>query len=413
VNQILPFSAFDSDDPEDLWEFMASYEENTGGNVLAIPHNGNASNGLMWDDETLSGKKLTKAYAESRMRWEPLLEVSQSKGDSETHPFLSTDDEFADFETWDFGNFAGPTVPKEDSMLQHEYARSALRLGLEYGDKLGANPFKFGMIGSTDTHIGMTATREDNFFGKMPQNEPSPERYEHVMLRFADGKAAAIDWMLSAQGIAAVWAAENTRESIFDAMERKEVYATTGSRIIVRLFAGWDFTADEVERHDFAEQGYARGVPMGGDLSNAPSGKAPTLMVRALRDPDGANLDRVQIIKGWLDDEGETQERIFDVAVSDGREIGADGRCRTPVGNTVDVADASYTNTIGDPMFTAYWVDPDFDPDQSAFYYVRVIEIPKPRWTAYDAKFFDIDMPDEVTMTLQDRAYTSPVWYTP
>ena len=412
VKTIVPFSAFDSSDPEDLWKFLAAYEANTGGNVLAIPHNGNASNGLMWDDETLSGKPLDKAYAESRMRWEPLMEVTQSKGDMETHPFLSTDDEFADFETWDFGNFAGPTVPKEQSMLEHEYARSALKLGLQLENKLGANPFKFGMIGSTDSHIGMSTMREDNWYGKLPQNEPSPERWEHVMLQYADGSASATDWMLSASGLAAVWAAENTRESIFDSMERKEVYATTGSRITVRLFAGWDFKADEVERPDFARVGYLRGVPMGGDLTNGPAGKAPTMMIRAMRDPDNANLDRVQIIKGWLGADGKTQERIYDVACSDGRKI-VNRRCNKPVGSTVNVADASYTNTIGDPMLTAHWVDPDFDPNQRAFYYVRVLEIPKPRWTAYDAKFFKVKMDEEVPMSVQDRAYTSPIWYTP
>ena len=412
VKTLVPFSAFDSPDPEGLWEFMAAYEANTGGNVLAIPHNGNASNGMMFADKTMSGDRLSKAYAESRMRWEPLIEVTQAKGDSETHPYLSPEDEFADFETWDMGNFAGPTVPKEQSMLKHEYARSALRSGLQYLKELGANPFKFGMIGSTDSHIGLSTTREDNWFGKMPQNEPSAGRWKHVMLRYADGTPSVTDWMMSASGLVAAWAQENTRESIFDSLERKEVYATTGSRITVRVFAGWDFKADEVERQDFAKQGYDRGVPMGGDLRDAPAGKAPTFMIRALRDPDNANLDRMQVIKGWLDG-NETRERIYDVAVSDGRMIGTDGRCKTPVGNTVDVADASYTNTIGDPLLTAYWKDPDFDPDQNAFYYVRVIEIPKPRWTAYDAKFYGVDMSDEVPMTVQDRAYTSPIWYTP
>ena len=413
VNQIVPFSAFDSPDPEDLWKFLADYETKTGGNVLAIPHNGNASNGMMYADKTMTGNILDKAYAESRMRWEPLVEVSQTKGDSETHPYLSTDDEFADFETWDFGNFAGPTVPKEKSMLKHEYARSALLSGLEYEKTLGANPYKFGMIGSTDSHIGMSTTREDNWFGKLPQNEPSPDRWHHVMLSFADGTPAATDWQLSASGLCAVWSAENTRESIFDAMERKEVYGTTGSRITVRVFAGWDFSADEVMRSDFAAQGYKRGVPMGGDLTNAPSGKAPKFMIRALRDPDNANLDRIQIIKGWVDTKGESHERIYDVAVSDGRTIGKDGRCKTPVGNTVNIPDASYTNTIGDALMSAFWEDPNFDSKQNAFYYVRVIEIPKPRWTAYDAKRFGIKMSEEVPMTIQDRAYTSPIWFTP
>ncbi|MHC4180206.1 MAG: DUF3604 domain-containing protein, partial [Planctomycetota bacterium] len=262
-------------------------------------------------------------------------------------------------------------------------------------------------------HTALPTSREDNNFSKAHIAEPSAHRYEDVLIRGAKPELSLELVDVGASGLAAVWARENTRESIWDAMARKEVYATTGSRILVRVFAGWDFRADEVERPDFARSGYARGVPMGGDLSKAPAGKTPTFMIRALRDPDNANLDRVQVIKGWLDKSGKTQERIYDVAVSDGRKIGQDGRCKTPVGSTVDVADASYTNTIGDPLLTAYWVDPDFDPGQRAFYYVRVIEIPKPRWTAYDTKFFGIEMPDEVAMTVQDRAYTSPIWYTP
>ncbi len=409
VKQIVPFSGFDSQDPEGLWEFMAGYEQKTGGQVLAIPHNGNISNGVMYA-ETVKGKKMTRDYAERRARWEPLMEVTQMKGDGESHPFLSPNDEFANFENWDFGNAFG--IPKENSMLQYEYARSALKTGIRLEDKLGANPYKSGMIGSSDTHTSMSTTREDNFFGKLPHLEPSAKRSEEVFLRNpADNSPAAYAWQMGASGVVGAWARENTRESIFDAMTRKEVYATSGSRIIVRVFGGWDFTPNEVERHDFARAGYARGVPMGGDLSNGPDGKAPSFIIRAMRDPDNANLDRVQVIKGWFDGK-ETQERVYDVACSDDRAI-VDRRCEREVGNTVDVADASYTNTIGDPMFTAHWMDPDFDPDQRAFYYVRVIEIPKPRWTAYDAKFFDIDMPDEVPMTVQDRAYTSPIWYTP
>jgi len=411
VKQLIPFSAFDSQDPEDLWAFMARYEEKTGGRILAIPHNPNLSNGVMFS-ETVKGKAMTRDYAERRARWEPLLEATQMKGDSEAHPFLSPEDEFADFETWDTTNING--VPKKESMLQYEYARSALKVGIRLEDKLGANPFKFGMIGSSDTHTSMSATREDNYFGKLPHLEPSDHRTEEALLTtIADKKPVIYTWQTSASGLAAVWARENTRESIFDAMARKEVYATSGSRIRVRVFAGWDFEPDEVERPDFAAQGYARGVPMGGDLTSAPSGAAPTLMVRALRDPDNANLDRVQVIKGWLGADGETQERIYDVAVSDGRAIGSDGRCKTPVGSTVDVDNASYTNSIGDALLMGYWKDPDFDPNERAFYYVRVIEIPKPRWTAYDAKFFNVKMPKEVAMTVQDRAYTSPIWYTP
>ncbi len=411
VKQIIPFSTFDSVDPEDLWAFMAGYEKKTGGQVLAIPHNGNLSNGEMYN-EIINGKAMTRDYAERRARWEPLMEATQAKGDSEAHPFLSPNDEFADFETFDKCNIAG--IPKEDSMLQYEYARSALKLGIQLEETLGVNPFKFGMLGSTDTHTSMSSSREDNYFGKLPHFEPSAKRAMTPFLSDPEtGEVLITSWEASASGLAAVWARENTRESIFDAMQRKEVYATSGSRITVRVFAGWDFKADEVERPDFAKQGYDRGVPMGGDLKKAPEGKAPTFMVRAMRDPDNANLDRIQVIKGWLDKEGKTHEKIYDVAVSDGRKIGKDGRCKTPVGNTVNIPDASYTNTIGDPLLTAYWKDPDFDPKQSAFYYVRVIEIPKPRWTAYDAKFFKVKMPKEVRMTVKDRAYTSPIWYTP
>ncbi len=409
VKQVLPFGAFDSTDPEDLWAFMAGYEKNTGGRVLAIPHNPNLSNGVMFA-ETVKGQAMTRDYAERRARWEPLLEVTQMKGDGESHPVLSPEDEFADFENWDKSDIFG--APKEDSMLQYEYARGALKVGLRLEDKLGANPFKFGMIGSSDTHTSLSTTREDNYFGKLPHLEPTAKRFEEVVLRNPkDNSPLVYSWQMSASGLAAVWARENTREALFDAMARKEVYATSGSRITVRMFAGWDFKADEVERHDFARQGYARGVPMGGDLKKAPKGKAPTIMIRALRDPDNANLDRVQVIKGWIDGR-EAHERIYDVACSDGRAI-VNRRCEREVGSTVDVADASYTNTIGDPLLTAHWMDPDFDPDQRAFYYVRVIEIPKPRWTAYDAKFYGVDMPDEVPMTVQDRAYTSPIWYTP
>jgi len=413
ANQVLPFTFYENPDPEYLWKYMAGYEEKTGGQILAIAHNGNWSNGLMFKLETLDGRPFDRAYAEARMRWEPIYEVTQMKGDGETHPFLSSKDEFADFEPWDKADVPAQNA-KKDWMLQYEYAREALKNGLAQEAKLGLNPFKFGMIGSTDSHTSLSTSREDNNFGKMPHMEPSNHRAEEIIIRSpVDPKLSSYATETGAAGLAGVWARENTREALFDAMKRKEVYATTGSRILVRVFAGWDFRADEVERPDFARQGYKRGVPMGGDLNAAPDGKAPSFMIRALRDPDNANLDRIQVIKGWLDNAGKTHERIYDVAVSDGREIGANGRCKTPVGSTVDIADASYTNTIGDPLLSAHWVDPNFDPKQRAFYYVRVIEIPKPRWTAYDAKFFKIKMPDHVRMTVQDRAYTSPIWYTP
>jgi len=413
ATQVIPLSFFDTADPEDLWKYMEAYEQKTGGRMLAIPHNGNLSNGLMFAVDRLNGKKFDRAYAQNRIRWEPLYEVTQIKGDGEAHPFLSPDDEFANYEIWDKGDLTGQ-VPKKNEMLQYEYARSALKLGLQLEKQLGVNPFKFGLVGSTDTHTGLSTTAEDNFFGKHSGVEPGPHRWEHVVIKSpVDPKLSIYGWEQAASGLAAIWARSNTREALFDAMQRKETYGTTGTRMVVRVFAGWDFTADEVTRPDFAEQGYDRGVPMGGDLKAAPAGKAPTLMIRAMRDPDGANLDRIQVIKGWFDAAGQQHEQVYDVAVSDGRKIEADGRCRTPVGNTVDVSNASFTNSIGDAVLGGYWRDPSFNSKERAFYYVRVIEIPSPRWTAYEAKRFNVKMPANVPMTTQERAYTSPIWYTP
>ncbi len=412
TSQVLPYGMFDSDDPQGLWAYLAAYEESTGGQALAIPHNGNLSNGLMFSDKDFSGKRFDRAYAEARIRWEPIIEVTQIKGDGETHPLLSTDDEFADYENWDVTNLAG-SAPKEESMLQYEYGRSALKLGLKLGEKLGVNPYKFGLSGASDTHTALATTREENFFGKYKATEPSPDRHNGDVIPANDPALRIKTSQEVASGLTAVWARENTRGQIFDAMKRKEVYATTGTRIRVRVFGGWDFTADDVVRPDFVSKGYQHGTPMGGTLTEAPAGGSPKFMIRALRDPDGANLDRVQVIKGWLDDGGETHERIYDVAVSDGRQVGSDGRARDPVGNTVDIATATFTNTIGDPILTAHWQDPDFDPEEHAFYYVRVLEIPTPRWTTYDAAFYGIDLPDTVPATIQDRAYTSPIWYTP
>jgi hypothetical protein len=408
---ILPLSNYDTTDPEDLWQYMASYEQRTGGRMLAIPHNGNLSNGLMFDAVTLKTKKpLDRDYAERRMRWEPLYEVTQIKGDGETHPALSPTDEFANFERWDKGSF-GPQ-PKTPDMLPREYAREALKQGLLYEEKLGANPFKFGMIGSTDSHTSLSTTTADNFFGKASVVEPGmPGRFEEKITGYTGGPVIQ-HWEASASGLAAVWATANTREALWDAMERKEVFATTGTRLLVRLFASWEFSADDVERADFAKYGYQKGVPMGGDLSAAPAGKAPTFIIRALRDPDAANLDRVQIVKGWLTLDGKPEEKVFDVVWSGDRRPGADGKL-PPVGNTVDVANATYKNTIGTPLLTAFWKDPNFDPRVRAFYYVRVIEIPTPRWTTYDAKFFGLKLPDGAPTSIQNRAYTSPVWYTP
>lgn len=395
TNQVLPFRGSDSTNVKNLWKYLAGYEEQTGGQVLAIPHNGNLSNGTMFRLTDLDGHALTREYAASRSRWEPLYEVTQIKGDGEAHPALSPTDEFADYETWN-----GFDMGVWQQRLQTEYARSALKLGLAQYAKLGVNPFKFGMIGSTDAHTSLATADEDNFWGKAPLSEPSRHRVLNA-------------WFLTASGYAAVWAKENTRASLFDALNRKEVYASTGPRITLRFFGGWDFAPEDAADPQLANIGYAKGVPMGGDLTQAPPKKAPSFLIRAVRDPDGANLDRIQVIKGWRDSSGELHEKIHDVALSDGRKVSRRGKVK-PVGNTVNVPDASYTNTIGDPELAIAWSDTDFDRSEAAFYYVRVLEIPTPRWTAYDAKFYGLtDLPEEITMVTQERAYSSPIWYTP
>ena len=414
ASQLEPYTTYPpqgSDNPRELWKWMAGYEKKTGGRVLAIPHNGNLSNGRMFPIvESFTGKPVDREYAETRMRWERLYEVTQIKGDGETVPALSPDDEFAAFERWDKGNLDMSTATTPD-MYEFEYARSALANGLLIAQRTGVNPYAFGMVGSTDAHTSITAVEEDNFFGKATPYEPSATRAGHV---FAEGKAGKVmGWEMSSSGYAAVWATENTRASLWDAMQRRETYATTGPRMTVRFFGGFAFAKADATTPVSAEIGYARGVPMGGDLRKAPAGKAPGFLVGATKDPLSGNLDRVQIVKVWVDASGKRAERIYDVAVSDGRAIGADGRCKTPVGNTVDVAKATWSDSIGDVALGAYWSDPDFDPKRAAAYYVRVIEIPTPRWTAYDAQRFGVKMASEIPMTLQERAYTSPIWYTP
>lgn len=414
ASQVDPFTVYPpygSDNPVDLWKWMDAYEKKTGGSVLAIAHNGNLSNGLMFPMVEAFGKKLDSEYAETRAKWERLYEATQTKGDGETHPFLSPTDEFADFERWDKGNLDG-SVPKTKEMLEFEYARSAYKNGLKLEQELGTNPYKFGLIGSSDAHNALSALEEDNFFGKTVPQEPSPHR---MLKAFVDNPKTGVkvmDWEVSASGYAAVWAEENSRESIWDAMQRKETYATTGPRMIVRFFGGWDFVDQDAEDRLPARIGYTKGVPMGGDLRAAPEGKAPTFLVAALKDPIGANLDRYQIVKGWLDKDGNLHEKVYDVAWSGDRKPGNDGKL-PPVGSTVDVANATWTNTIGAPELIAVWKDPEFDPTQPAFYYGRVIEIPTPRWTAYDAKRFGVEPLPGTTMTVTDRAYTSPIWYTP
>ena len=410
AQQMLPLTTFQTENPEELWKWMERYEEKTGGDVLAIPHNGNLSNGLMFALETFEGKPLTKEWAETRSKWERLYEITQGKGTSEQHPSLSPSDEFAKFEIWDKGNLN--VVPKKPGMLNYEYAREAFKHGLELQQKLGVNPFKFGLVGATDAHTGLTAAEENNFFGKFPSSEPSAERANEDAFNF-DGRIVK-GWELGASGYTGVWASENTREAIWDALHRKETYATTGPRMVVRFFGGFDFTADDAQSRQPAVAGYEKGVPMGGDLSSAPKGKSPSFLVAALKDSLSGNLDRIQIVKGWIDNQGKAQERIYNVAWGDAdrRKLDAKGNL-PPVGNTVDTTKATWTNTIGDPELIAVWTDPDFDPSKHAFYYARVLEIPTPRWTLYDAVHYGIKLGPEVPLSLQERAYTSPIWYTP
>jgi hypothetical protein len=415
ADQVLPFSAWQSEDPEKLWEWMEKYEQKTGGQVLAIPHNGNLSNGRMFELEDFAGKPLSRDYAERRARWEVLQEVMQTKGNSETHPTLSPNDEFADFgiQGWDVGNLTLQGEPTRQEMRPGMYLRSGLLQGLALEQRLGANPFKFGFIGGTDVHNSLTAIEEDNFYGKHVSQEPSPRRASEASTKGLG--FTRYDWQYTAAGYAAVWATDNTREALWDAMKRKEVYATSGTRMTVRLFGGWDFIEADARSRSLADAGYARGVPMGGDLPAAPgSRKAPSFLVAAMKDAQGGNLDRIQIIKGWVDAKGEPHEKIYDVAWGDAHRRKPNRKGNLPVvGDTVDVATATWTNTIGDPDLAAAWTDPDFDPALRAFYYARVIEIPTPRWTAYDAARFGVKMAPEVPMKHQERAWTSPIWYTP
>ena len=414
ARQVVPFTMTapqGSPDPRDLWKYMTNYENKTDGEVLAIAHNGNLSNGIMFPLEAQwNGTELDETYVTQRNKWEPLYEATQIKGDGEAHPFLSPDDEFADYETWDVGNLDA-SVAKTNDMLAGEYAREALKRGLAIEKRLGTNPYKFGMIGATDSHTSLATAEEDNFFGKHSGYEPNPGRLSHPFIETDKGKI--VGWQMVASGLAAVWATENTREAIFDAMLRKEVYGTTGPRMAVRMFGGWEFNDQDLNSRIPANAGYKKGTPMGGDLRVKPEdATAPNFMVLALRDPIGANLDRIQIVKGWLDADGTTHEKVYDVAWSGERVLDKKGKLPA-VGNTVDAANATWTNTIGAAELSTVWTDPDFDAKQKAFYYARILEIPTPRWSTYDAFRFGIDLPDGAPVSTQERAYTSPIWYTP
>jgi len=403
----LPFTNEDSSDPEDLWANMASYEKYTEGKVLAIPHNGNMSNGMMFAETRVNGEPITESYAKERFKREPLYEATQIKGDGEAHPFLSPNDEFADYETWAFGNLDLSAL-KTDDMLQYEYARSGLKLGLKFQKNLGINPFKYGMIGSTDSHTSLATADENNFFGKASNVEPSKERFSHPFV------SAELDTIYTyetvASGYAAVWAKSNTRKDLFDAMARKETYATTGSRIKLRFFGAWDFTEDDMGEN-YVKTGYDKGVPMGGDLAEA-SSDAPTFLIHSMMDPESGSLDRVQVVKGWVNPDGSLGEKVYDVAWSGDRQIDANGKIPS-IGNSVNLEDGTWSNDIGAPELSSVWTDPSFDTSQESFYYVRVIEIPTPRWTLFDKLNYGAELNDDVPLTTTERAYSSPIWYTP
>ncbi len=406
AEKFIPYSSFDSNVPEDLWDWLEATSARTGASFTAIPHNSNISGGLMFNDVDSEGRPITAEYARTRMKWEPVIEVTQIKGDSETDPILSPNDELAAFEPFkhviDSENIGQGGYEADAG----DFARSGLRRGLELEAKVGVNPYKFGMIGSTDAHTGMSSAEEDNFHGKTAFDSTP----ENTFASFIGIEGFGAD--MSAAGMAAVWSPANDRRAIFEAFQRKEVYATTGSRIRLRFFGGWDYSDKAAGAKDLAQQGYGGGVPMGGDLAKAPEGKAPRFLIYAIKDPVGANLDRIQVVKGWLDKNGSSQENVYDVAWSDDR-LRPDGTLK-PVGNTVDLATGRYTNDIGTPDLSKVWQDPDFDPTVRAFYYVRVIQIPTPRHTLYDALALRMD-PEKTghPPTIQERAYSSPIWYTP
>jgi hypothetical protein len=436
AQKIIPFSAIDSRKPEDLWNFLKEYNSSTGGEAISISHNSNISGGRMFPSENSYGEPIDSAYANMRNRWEPLVEATQVKGDSETHPALSPDDQFADYETWE-GNIGRSQTKrliristtgdckdplnykcykykeKEKYRYKGSYVRSGLRRGLEIEKKIGVNPYKFGLIGSTDNHTALAASEEDNFFGKFLDSEPGPGRVDSCMagcgrpVNIADGEDIPSgdlwkNWQITASGYAGVWARDNTREEIFNAFKRKETYATTGPRIAVRFFGGWKFSETDSFDPNFVDLGYNKGVPMGSDLPLRGRNKSPNFIIMAAKDPNGANLERVQVVKGWTNKDGSSSEKVYDVDLSS--DAGS---------NTVDVETATYKNSIGEAQFVSFWSDPDFNPKEQSFYYVRVIEIPTPRWTTYDSVIFGNKLPEFIPSSQQERAYTSPIWYSP
>ena len=410
TKQTIPYPGLTTS-AEGLWDYLAAYEEETGGRALAIPHNSNLSNGLMFELTKPGGGPMTAEYAAKRAKYEPVVEATQIKGDSEAHSFMSPNDEFASFGDtgWELGNLP-LTLDTEPEMLRGNYVREALKRGLSLEEQIGVNPYAFGLIGSTDSHTSLATADEDNFFGKHSGNEPRETRASEAQnLGTREGR---FGWHYLASGYAAAWARGNSRAEIFDAFARREVYATTGSRISLRVFGGFDFTAEDWDG-DWVRAGYERGVPMGGELADA--GTAPRFLISALKDADGANLDRVQVVKGWVDASGTAQEQVFDVVWSDMENRAASGGKVPAVGDTVDRGDASYTNDIGTAELRATWTDPDYREGERAFYYVRVLEIPTPRWVLFDMVRFGLELSEEMlaNSVSQERAYSSPIWVNP
>jgi hypothetical protein len=406
-----PVGADDAPYPEQLWDSLGALAAGTGANFISIPHNSNLSKGYMFARRQLNGEAMTLAYASKRAKWEPLVEVTQIKGDSETHPDLAPDDPFADFERFDFYLQAFPQA-QGYKIQRGDTIRTALQDGMALQQDLGVNPFQFGLIGSTDSHTGMASAEEPNFWGKVATDSIPRNKRRSDPDGYADGKQSFNGWNMQAAGLAAVWSDRNDRQSILAAMKRRETYATTGPRIRLRAFAGWDFSAEDVSRDDFAEQGYARGVPMGGELGKAPAGAAPRFMIVASRGANDQNLDRIQVVKSWLDADGSTREKIFDVAWSDGRTFDAGGKL-PPVGSSVDTRTGMTTNTIGAAQLATVWQDPGFDADKAAVYYLRVLQIPTVRHSQLDAIALGTDTPYEGPAVIQERAYSSPFWYRP
>lgn len=405
AKQYLPYGSDISQYPQDLWQWLEETGERTGSRFMAMPHNSNISKGYMFADKTLMGEPITAEYARQRMRWEPVAEITQIKGDSETHPVLSPEDEFANFETY---THYIQQEPETYVAAPGDYVRSGLKTGLALGQQTGVNPFKFGLIGSTDSHSGIASAEEFNFWGKFARDStPETKRSDDQI-----GGSETTGWHMSASGLAAVYANGNTRDAIFAAFQRREVYATTGTRIKVRVFGGWSFPEGTIDTVDFLETAYARGVPMGGELPAAVLDSSPQMLIRAVRDPASASLDRVQVIKGWVDAVGEQHERIFNVAWAGERKLASDGSLPA-VGNSVNLEMATYDDSIGATELSVHWTDPAFDPAQPAFYYVRILQIPTPRHSLYDALALQSEIPDEAPATIQERAYTSPIWYTP